>query len=273
MVRGPRTDGKPMTEPANATLLKNAVRLSADTVLNPGLHRSMSSDAPALVVLAAGRGTRFGQDPKCIQPVHGIPLARNSIDAFRRCFAAPVICIVGYRHEQVAAALGANVLYVRSDNPAGGTAFAAYEAFSVADLVEANPLLIVTMGDRIVPPAIFQRLWEKHLDGEREADLTFLTARYEPPRNRGKGRVLRDGGGRVLRIVEERDIAAEADQTARHLLLNLTEGNCPLYILHARRLRPLLETLSNANARERQLRPRRRSDDVPRRGCGRRQRL
>ncbi len=230
--------------------LREAVHPNPDKLLSPirlAGPAAYSADAPVLVLLAAGKGTRFGQDPKCIQPVHGTPLARYSIDAFARLSPSPAVCLVGYRHQEVAMALGAGPVYVRSDNPAGGTAFAAFEAFSVPGLREANPLLIITMGDRIVPPSIFGRLCETHQAGAREADLTFLSAEYQPPRNAGKGRVLRDGTGRVLRIIEERDILAESDAAARQALLNLTEGNCPLYAIRAEKLFRQLEPLTNGN--------------------------
>lgn len=142
-----------MTEPNAATpapdgalCLAEAAAPSPAKIVNPAsleLHGGVRAEAPVLVVLAAGRGTRFGQDPKCIQPVHGTPLARHSIDAFRRFSPAPVVCIVGYRHQEVAAALGSDNVYVLSANPTGGTAFAAFEAFSVEELAALNaPLMI-----------------------------------------------------------------------------------------------------------------------------------
>ena len=243
----------PMDRPPFTTIcpLKDAVRPAREHILNPGsltLYGGITPEAPVLVLLAAGKGTRFGQAPKCIQPVHGTPLARHSIDAFRRFSLSPAICLVGYRHDEVAAALGGDNVYVRSSNPTGGTAYAAFESFGVAALVEQNALLIVTMGDRIVPTALFQRLWETHRHGGREADITFLSALYEPPRNHGKGRVLRDENGRVLRIMEERDIAAEPDAVTRQTMLQLTEGNCPLYVIRARTLQQRLAAVTNANA-------------------------
>lgn len=239
-------DARPVPERLDASAC-----LECGKLLNPAalpLHQGMRSEAPVLVILAAGKGTRFGQSPKCIQPVRGIPLARHSIDAFRRFSASPVICLVGYRHADVSTALGGDNLYVRSDNPTGGTAFAAFEAFCVPGLLEANPLLILTMGDRIVTPSVYRRLAETHAAGGREADLTFLTAVYEPPRNQGKGRVVRDDEGGILRIVEQRDIDSLADAVARRRLHNLTEGNCPLYAIRAALLHRCLGELTNDNA-------------------------
>lgn len=236
--------------PVTGLLLESAVALDRQKILNPEalkLYGGVSSDAPLLIILAAGKGTRFGQNPKCVQPVHGTPLARHSIDSFRHFSASPVICLVGYRHDEVAGALGRDNIYVKSANPTGGTAFAAYEALSVPGLLEENPLLIITMGDRIVPSSIFRRMWETHCAG-READLTFLSAEYEPPKNRGKGRVVRDEHGRVVRIIEEKDISNESDPLARQTLMNLTEGNCPLYVVRAATLKRYLSKLSNDNA-------------------------
>jgi hypothetical protein len=231
--------------------LRDAARLSADKIINPDRLASgpdLTADATVLLILAAGKGTRFGQEPKCIQLVHGTPLACHSIEAFRRFGPGPVICLVGYRAEQVSTALGPDNLYVRSEDPAGGTAFAAFEAFSIPALAANNPLVIITMGDRVVPSSVFRRLWETHRAGGREADLTLLTALYEPPKNRGKGRVLRDENRRVVRILEERDIALEKEDSARQVLLDLKEGNCPLYVIRAATLRRHLQNLTNANA-------------------------
>lgn len=240
-----------MNPQAGIGRLSVAARPHRDKVLNPAateLYGGIGHAAPLLVILAAGKGTRFGQAPKCIQPVNGTPLARHSIDAFRRFSPSPVICLVGYKHDEVGAALGADNVYVRSDNPAGGTAFAALEAFSVEALLEANPLLVITMGDRIVTPAIYRRLCETHRAGRREADLTMLTAEYEPPKNRGKGRVLRGENGRVIRIVEQRDIDAIDNPIDRARMDDLTEGNCPLYAIRAKALHGHLQALTNDNA-------------------------
>lgn len=238
------------SDPRPARTLEHNALLGEDKIFNPSILSGVTfpDDLPVLVLLAAGKGTRFGTEPKCIQPVHGTPLARHSVDAFRRLSPNPAICIIGYRHEDVAGALGSDNIYVVSSNPAGGTALAAYEAFSIPVLDHHNPLIVVTMGDRIVPPSIFRRLCDTHRAGGREADITFLTAIYEPPKNRGKGRVIRDADRRVTGIIEERDILARPEGRDRQAMLDLQEGNCPLYAIRASLLRFYLERVTNDNA-------------------------
>jgi hypothetical protein len=240
-----------MQKRAGISRLADVARTSRDKVLSPqplSGYGGIRHDQPLLVILAAGRGSRFGQSPKCAQPICGVPLARHAIDAFHCFRQAPVVCVVGYRHEEVVAALGDDNIYVLSDNPTGGTAFAAMEAFSVPALEQIDPLLIITMGDRIATEVVLEKLCATHTVGAREADLTLLTARYEPPKNQGKGRVVRDASGRVVRIVEQRDIDALADSIERQRLSNLAEGNCPLYAIRAAKLRRYLGGITNDNA-------------------------
>ncbi len=194
---------------SDAQALSERVTLSAAAAVNPGaavLYGGIRADGHVLVLLAAGKGTRFGTAPKCVQPVRSTPLARHSIDAFRRAAPAPCVVLVGHAHEEVMARLGGDNVYVRTANPTGGTAWAAYEALSVSGLLESDPLLVVTMGDRVIPDAIFRRLLDTHAAGPREADLTLLSAFYAPPAQHGKGRILRDASGRILRILEQNEI-------------------------------------------------------------------
>lgn len=218
------------------------VSLRPEKLIDPkNLRHQINGKQPILLLLAAGKGTRFGKEPKCIQSVCGTPLAKHSIEAFRKGNPnASVIGIVGYKSEEVSQALGDDNIYVLSDNPTGGTAWAVYEAFCVSGLLEKNPIIVISMGDRIVPSKTFQSIInlhcgqtdnkanpdfdelikdekannsnlpqkESHLDKKqpKEADLTLLTAHYEYPRNRGKGRIIRDRKQNIVKIIEENDI-------------------------------------------------------------------
>jgi len=206
------------------------------------------AEVPVLVMLAAGRGTRFGRAPKCVQPVCGRALARHSVEAFRRVSQGTVVCLVHHLEEEVVSALGDDLVYVHSDNPTGGTAYAAFETLSLETLERENALLVISMGDRIVPSATFRRLLETHRAGPHEADLTLLSAVYEPAKAKGKGRIVRDEAGRVVRIVEQRDLDAMEDGAARVTLSSINEANCPLYAVRAETLRRFARDLRNANA-------------------------
>jgi len=235
----------------HAQTLSERVTLTSDAVVNAdaaGLFGGIRSDSRVLVLLAAGKGTRFGTAPKCVQPVRGVPLARHSINAFRHAFRAPCVAVVGYAQEEVMAKLGKDVLYVKTANPTGGTAWAAFEALCIPGLAESDPLLVISMGDRIIPETVFRRLIETHEADGREADLTLLSAFYAPPAQHGKGRIIRDGQGRIERIVEQRDIDALGDPVERQRIDALTEANCPLYAVRARTLRRHLGGLRNGNA-------------------------
>lgn len=235
-----------MTHENLAVRLEDAVDPSPRNVLTP--VGDIAAEQPVLVVLAAGRGTRFGASPKCIQSVRGRPLARHSIRAFQSVAPGPVVCLVHYQQEEVMSRLGHGLTYVHSENPAGGTAFAAFEALAVPGLEEADSLLVITMGDRVVPAAVFRRLLDRHGEGPREADLTLLSALYEPPRRHGKGRILRKADREVVGIIEQRDIDLIEDDQRRHGLDDVTEANCPLYVLRASTLRRNLRGLTNDNA-------------------------
>lgn len=76
----------------------------------------MSSDIGA-IVLAAGRGTRFGEAPKMLAALAGRPLVRHVAEAALAGGLRPVLVVVGHRAEEVGAALdGLPVALV--ENPA-----------------------------------------------------------------------------------------------------------------------------------------------------------
>ena len=228
--------------------LKDAVDLGAEKVINPnGISLSGGDAEPVLVILAAGKGTRFGARPKCVQQVGGKPLARNTVESFQHVGSNRIICLVHHLAEEVMSGVGDDVVFVRSASPTAGTAFATLEAFCAAELRETNPLLVITMGDRIVPASTFRTLLDTHQKGT-EAQLTMLTAEYRPPKNSGKGRIVRNTDGQIQQVIEEKDICQEQDTTRRDELLAITEGNCPLYVIRARLLFDSLGNLTNENA-------------------------
>ncbi len=71
----------------------------------------------AAIVLAAGRGTRFGRTPKMLATFEGKPLVCRVAEAALESETAPVIVVVGHEAEAVSAALaGLNVTIVENPN-------------------------------------------------------------------------------------------------------------------------------------------------------------
>ncbi|MBA1156272.1 nucleotidyltransferase family protein [Microvirga mediterraneensis] len=59
----------------------------------------------AAVILAAGRGTRFGPDPKLLARVDGRPLLHRVVSAAVESVAEPVIVVTGHHAEEIEGAL------------------------------------------------------------------------------------------------------------------------------------------------------------------------
>src|SRR5688500_14514385 len=61
----------------------------------------------AAILLAAGRGTRFGEEPKLLARVGGKALVRHVAEAAVQSTASPVLVVTGHRAEDVQAELTA----------------------------------------------------------------------------------------------------------------------------------------------------------------------
>ena len=59
----------------------------------------------AAIVLAAGRGTRFGREPKLLARLGGKPLVRRVVEAAVGSIADPVIVVTGHRADDIEASL------------------------------------------------------------------------------------------------------------------------------------------------------------------------
>jgi len=247
---------------ADGRRLGDLVRLDTLPVIYPGgIRQDLSRAAAVLVTLDAGRGTRFmdswppdrGDPPanKAIALVAGKPAGWWTKQAAEG-LGWPVISIVGHAADQVMAAYDAQtrrgVIYVTSEDPAGGTGYAFYHAAAVEGLKESDALVIATLGDQ----PLFDRPVLETVEGTARAsgaDLVIATAVFDEPR--ATGRIVRDRQtGRILGILEQRDI--EAGTTlggyTTEELLAIREGNVSIYAMPARRFFALLAETTNDNA-------------------------
>ncbi|MBL9100219.1 MAG: NTP transferase domain-containing protein [Myxococcales bacterium] len=194
--------------------------------------------SPVAVVLAAGKGTRMGSDlPKVLHPLLGEPLVVHPIRAARAAGVGDVVLVVGHGAAAVRVALDATTdgLRYALQPEQRGTGHAVLCA--LPELAGHDGPVLILSGD--VPglrPATLRTLVERC--AAAGAGLSLAT--FEPEDPHGYGRVVRDAGGRVAAIVEERD----ADAATRAI----RECNAGVYCAMAGVLRRELPRIGTANA-------------------------
>jgi bifunctional UDP-N-acetylglucosamine pyrophosphorylase/glucosamine-1-phosphate N-acetyltransferase len=193
----------------------------------------------AVVVLAAGLGTRMrSKRAKVLHELGGRPLLHYPLLAVRPLGPSRIVLVVGHQADLVRAAAAAvdperleSVLQAEQRGT-GHAVRCAYEALAGFD-----GDVIVLYGDvPLIRYETLQALVNEHR--RTDAALTLLTLHCVDPT--GYGRIVRDGDGRVRRIVEERD--ASAAERA------ITEINPGFYCVRSEILGPLLQRLQPNNA-------------------------
>ena len=160
----------------------------------------------AVIVLAAGQGKRMNSAlPKVLHPLGGRPLLAHVLDAARSLKPSQIVVVHGHRGEKLLAAFkGARVRWVEQAKRLG-TGHALAQALPH---VARGSQVLVLNGD---VPLIRRETLERLVAAGRRG-LAICTSDLSDPA--GYGRVLRDGKGRVKRIVEEND-ASERERSIR----------------------------------------------------------
>jgi bifunctional UDP-N-acetylglucosamine pyrophosphorylase / glucosamine-1-phosphate N-acetyltransferase len=166
------------------------------------ISRSTNTSPLSVVILAAGEGKRMRSAlPKVLQPLAGRPLLAHVIATARSLGPAGIHVVYGHGGERVREALPAEPVEWTLQAQQLGTGHAVLQAMpKVAD----EHLVLVLYGD--VPLLGRRTLVDLvALAGSRQVGL--LTMTVDDPT--GYGRIVRDGQGRVQRIVEQKDASAE----------------------------------------------------------------
>ena len=187
------------------------------------------------VVLAAGKGTRMKSNKsKLVHKIYGKELVKRVVEAARKSDIEDVIAVVGYKKEQVQLVLGESVEYAYQDEMLG-TGHAVLQAEKY--LKDKCGKVVVLNGDvPIIRPETIKRLVQKSIKNKEYA--TLLTAIYNNPT--GYGRIIRDDGGNVKEIIEEKD--ATEDQK------NIQEINSGIYCFDIQELIKALKELKPDNS-------------------------
>jgi bifunctional UDP-N-acetylglucosamine pyrophosphorylase/glucosamine-1-phosphate N-acetyltransferase len=188
------------------------------------------------VVLAAGMGTRMKSDlPKVLCPVLGRPMIEYVLDALETAGVERVICVIGYRADDVRQALAArkNLEFVLQTERLG-TGHAVKMARENLQGVQ-GPVVIVA-GDS---PMLQSQSLQKLLASFAQEQPACLLGTLHKENPQGLGRIVRDSRGEFEKIVEEKDATDEQRR--------ITEVNMSTYVFAAPELLHALDLLKNEN--------------------------
>lgn len=152
------------------------------------------------LIMAAGKGTRMNSNKsKLVHKIYDKELVRRVVDLAKKIGSDDIVVVVGHLKEQVQAVLGDEVNYAYQDELLG-TGHAVMQAKEY--LKGKKGKVVILYGDvPIIRKETLENLISKSIKNKEYA--TLLTAIYENPT--GYGRIIRDEGGNIKGIVEEKD--------------------------------------------------------------------
>ena len=161
------------------------------------------------IIMAAGKGTRMkSKNSKLVQKIYGKEMIKRAVENAKKAGIEDIVTVVGYKKEQVKQVLGNSVKYAVQEEMLG-TGHAVMQAAKYLEGKKGK--VLVLNGDvPILRPETINNLLEISID--RKEAATLLTAIYEDPF--GYGRIIRDEGGNVEGIVEEKDATEEQKEIA-----------------------------------------------------------
>ncbi len=196
---------------------------------------SASSTPLAIVILAAGKGTRMKSDVhKVLHPIAGRPMLMHLMDTASRLSPERQVVVVGSGREQLEAALG-NSAQIAVQEPQLGTGHAVQQAEGA--LAGFSGDVLILYGD---VPFVREQTMRAMLDRLHAADApAVVVLGFRPDDTLQYGRVLSDGD-RITKMVEHKD--ATEDERA------CTMCNSGLMAVRSGELFGLLSRVGNANA-------------------------
>lgn len=194
---------------------------------------------PVAIVLAAGKSTRMKSAlPKVLHEVCGRPMIEYVLDAARDAGIKRQVVIVGYRADEVKSSLSlhSDVEFAlqAEQKGTGHAVMMCRENLKHHD----GPVLILTGDAPLMRAESFAALLKDF--AENSAACVIGTAETE--NNFGLGRIVRDGSGAFVKIVEQKD--ATPEEAA------IREINVGCYVFDCRALFEALDRIQPNNAQK-----------------------
>ena len=187
------------------------------------------------IIMAAGKGTRMNsKKSKLVHKIYGKELVTRVVELAEKVGSEEIVTVVGHLREQVQEVLGDRVKYAYQDDLLG-TGHAVMQAKEYLEGKKGK--VVILYGDvPIIRKETLENLINKSIKSKEYA--TLLTAKYDNPT--GYGRIIRDEGGNIKAIVEEKD--------ADPLQKEIKEINSGIYCFDIEELLNALKKLTNDNS-------------------------
>jgi bifunctional UDP-N-acetylglucosamine pyrophosphorylase / glucosamine-1-phosphate N-acetyltransferase len=201
----------------------------------------MSATPIAVVILAAGKGTRMANPdlPKVMVKLDGQPMLGRVLRLAKNIRPKRIILVIGYHKEMVMDYVSREfadlpIEFVVQEKQLG-TGHAVLQAQDL--LTDFDGDVLILSGDvPLLKEETIQKLIDYHTT--REKTLSMLTV--DVPAPTGYGRIIRDEVGHLDKIVEEKDATEEEKK--------ITEINPAIYLVEKIALFNALNHISDHNA-------------------------
>ena len=172
----------------------------------PLLRRMSDQRRFAVVILAAGQGTRMRSDiHKVLHPIASRPLLLHLLDRVDALGADKRVVVVGKGREQVQGAIAGRNVSIAVQSEQKGTGHAVQQA--AGELAGYDGPVIILYGDTpFVEVETLRRMLDR-LDGDGGPGIVVLASSPADPLN--YGRIILGEGDHIARMVEYKDATAE----------------------------------------------------------------
>ena len=178
--------------------------------------------------------------PKVLHPVCGVPMLTRVLNTVSNMKPASIGVVVGHEGNRVIAEVKKDrrIEWIWQKEPLGsGHAVRSASSWMKKSLKEAQHLLILCGDTPLISRKTLESFLNFHLQNRKCA--TILSSVATDPF--GYGRIVRNGGKRVSKIVEEKDASPEERK--------INEINSGIYCFETKKLLEALPNLKNNNAK------------------------